>query len=78
MTKKLAKIAAALEMAKSGQTADQVILEKAARKTARWMRAAHGDVNWNDEMTVRHILSYYRETEKKPEGKNTFNRQGRS
>ena len=58
------------------------LVEKAIRKTERWMRAAYGGVDWQglqDETgdAARTVMGYLVECQNEPSGINTFNRRGR-
>lgn len=51
------------------------VVAKALAKAERWMRKAFGGVDWN-EIELGTIEAFCKDTQKNPEGKNTFNRGG--
>lgn len=50
------------------------VAESGIQKYCRWMVKAFGAIDWDEESPVESAAAFCKETLKKPNGKNTFNR----
>jgi len=77
MSKKQVELIKAETQKALGRELSDDIFQKALAKAKRWMKNAYGSVDLEEYIAESggSIAGYYTETEERPDGLNTFNRQ---